>query len=230
VNVIVSCSPVFDEVTEYCYEESRELIKYAESKGVKVVDLAKEDAVRERVEEALRRNPKALFFHTDHGSPDKAWGNDGRPVLDLENVDILRGRETVQNNCSSARILGVEAYRRGCKAYLGYVDTVYFTTDAWEVFKEAFLYPVKRRLDGYSWKECLELTKERMTEMIGLLVKAGKALAASCLRHDRDCLVCYTPDMPPEEPACPISRLIMKIFGIKTLFWLRNVRDRLSWR
>jgi len=230
VNVIVSCSPLFDEVTEYCYEESRDLIRYAESRGFKVVDLAKEDAVREKVEEALRRNPEALFFHTDHGSPDKAWGNDGRPVLDLENVDILRGRETVQNNCSSAKILGVEAYRRGCKAYLGYVDTVYFTTDAWEVFKEAFLYPVKRRLDGYSWKECLELTKKKMTEMIELLVKAGKALAASCLRHDKDCLVCYTPDMPPKEPACPISRLIMKIFGIKTLFWLRNVRDRLSGR
>jgi len=146
VDVIISCAPLFDEVTEYCYEESRDLIRYAESRGFKVVDLAKEDAVRERVEEALRRNPGALFFHSDHGSPDRVWGNDGRPVLDLENVDLLRGRETVQNNCSSARILGVEAWRRGCKAYLGYVDMVYFTTDAWETFKKAFLYPVKRRL------------------------------------------------------------------------------------
>jgi len=45
-------------------------------------------------------------------------------------VDLLRDRETVQNNCSSAKILGVEAWRRRCKAYLAYVDTVYFTTDA----------------------------------------------------------------------------------------------------
>jgi len=71
------------------------------------------------------------------------------------------------------------------------------------------------------------LTKKKMTEMIELLVKAGKALAASCLRHDRNCLVCYTPDMPPEEPGCLISRFILKIFGVKTLFWLRNVRDKL---
>ena len=91
MDVIISCAPLFDEVTEYCYEESRDLIRYAESKGFKVVDLAKDEAVRERVEEALRRNPGALFFHSDHGSPDKAWGNDGRPVLDLENVDLLRG-------------------------------------------------------------------------------------------------------------------------------------------
>jgi len=190
--------------------------------------LSKDDAVREKVEEALRQHSGALFFHTDHGSPDKAWGNDGRPVIDLKNVDLLRDRETVQNNCSSAKILGVEAWRRGCKAYLGYVNTVYFTTDAWEIFKEAFLYPVKRRLDGYSWKECLELTKKKMTEMIDMLVKAGKALAATFLRHDRDCLVLYTPDMPPEEPACPISRLIQKIFGRRTLQLLRDVRDRFS--
>ena len=218
-------------MTRYCYEESRELIRYAEERRFRVVDLAGEEAAREKIEEALRKHPEALFFHTDHGSPDKAWGNDGRPVLDLENVDLLRGRETVQNNCSSAKVLGVEAFRRGCKAYLGYVDTVYFTTDAWDVFKEAFLYPVKRRLDGYSWKECLEMAKKRMTELIDMLVKAGKAWAATCLRLDKDCLVCYTPETPPEEPTCPISRLIQKVFGSRTLLWLRGMKDKLKlWR
>jgi len=204
--------PVFDEVTEITFNEAQDVIDYFTEKGVAYIDLAKEDAVREKVEKVLKETPDINVHHADHGSEDKIWGNDDRPVIDLENVELLRGRAIHNNNCSSAKKLGVEAWKRGCLAFWGYTEVVYFTTDALEEFKEAMNYGLKRRVDGFSWSDCLKKTKERMTELIDALVKAGKALAASCLRHDRDSLVCYN-SQPPAEPSCPVRRLSVKVFG-----------------
>ena len=208
---IICCAPVFDEVTEITYDESRDAVKYASERGIEVIDLVKEDAVREKVEETLRKYPDALFFHADHGSEDKIWGNDDRPVIDLKNVGLLTGREAYNNNCSSAKKLGVEAWKQNCKAFWGYTDVFYFTTDALEEFEIAVNYGIKRRVDGLSWKECLEKTKEKMTELADKLVAAGKALAASCMRHDRDHLVCYDAHAP--EPTCALRRLSIRLFG-----------------
>lgn len=189
--------------------------------------MAKEDAIREKVEEALKENLDISIAHYDHGSEDKIWGNDERPVIDLETAHLLKRRQCYNNNCSSAKTLGAEAHRLYEATYWGYTEVFYFTTDAKEEFKEAVNYGFKRRVDGFSWKECLEKTKKRMTEIIDALVKAGKALAASCLRHDRDHLVCWGVDEPP-PPTCPVSRLIAFLFGYSTLHALRGLRAKIS--
>jgi len=211
VERLICCAPVFDEVTEITYDESRDAVKYALENRVEVIDLVKEDAVREKVEEALRKYPDALFFHADHGSEDAVYGNDERPVVDLKNVNLLSGRECYNNNCSSAKKLGVEAWKLGA-VYWGYDDVFYFTTDSLEEFKEAVNYGIKRRVDGFSWGECLQKTKEKMTELADKLVKAGKALAASCMRYDRDHLVCY--DAHPPQPSCVLRKLAVKLLGV----------------
>jgi len=133
----------------------------------------------------------------------------------LENVELLRDREAYMNNCSSAKTLGVEAYKHGCLAYWGSKDIVSFTTDAWEDFKEAFLHGLKLRIQGYSWAECLEKTRTKLSELVDKLLSEGKILAASCMRSFRDTLVCYTPDTPPETSECPVRRLALRCFGLK---------------
>jgi hypothetical protein len=202
--------PVFDEVTEITYDEAQDAIDYLKERGVEVVDLAKEEAVRENVERILRERPDVSLAHYDHGSEDKIWGNDDRPVIDLKNVDLLSGRQCYNNNCSSAKKLGVEAWKLKA-TYFGYDDVFYFTTDSLEEFKEAVNYGIKRRVDGLSWKECLEKTKGKMTELADRLVAAGKALAAACMRHDRDHLKCYDAHAP--EPTCALRKLVVKLFG-----------------
>lgn len=214
VESVIVCAPLFDEVTEYCFEESRDLIEYAEKKGVKIYDQPDEQAVRENLEKAIHDHPEALIYHTDHGSPDKAWGDDDRPVLDLKNVKILAGKDAYMNNCSSAQELGKKAYQEGCLAYWGNTDVVSFTTDAWEDFKESFLHGLKLRIRGYIWKECLEKTREKMTQLVDKLLAEGKVLAAACMRSNRDSLVCYTPDMPPQSD-CPARRLAIRMVGPK---------------
>ena len=206
--------PRFEEVTEITFEEAQDAIDYLKSKGETILDLAVQDAVREKTEATLKENPDANVAHYDHGNETSWVGNDERAVLDLNNVELLAGRECYCDNCSSAKTLGVEAWKRKAKAYWGYNDIFYFTTDAKEEFKQFVNNGVKRRVDQYSWKESLEMTKKLATELIDKLVKAGKALAAACMRNDRDILVCYTEDMPPTSD-CAFRRLGIKLFGPK---------------
>ena len=202
--------PLFDEVTSITFEEAQDVLNYFEEKGVEYIDLAKEEAVRERVEGILKENPDVNLLHYDHGSEDKIWGNDERPIIDLKNVELLAKRECYNNNCSSAAKLGVEAWKREA-TYWGYTDVFSFTTDALEEFKDFVNHGIKRRVDGLGWKECLQKTKKRATELIDAMVKAGKTLAASCMRWDRDCLVCYNAEKP--EPSCRFRRLAIRLFG-----------------
>lgn len=202
--------PCFDSVTEITFDEAQDIIDYMEEKGVPYLDLAKDDAVREKVEEALKEHPSMGIHHADHGSEDKIWGNDDRPVIDLKNVDLLKDRECYNNNCSSAKKLGVEAWKRGA-TYWGYTEVFTFTTDALEEFKQFVNFGLKRRLDGFSWKECLEKAKKLATELIDKLIETGRTLAASCMTWDRNHLVCYNAESP--QPTCGFRRLAVSVFG-----------------
>ncbi len=205
--------PVFDDVTEITFDEAQDFIDYLKEKGVSLIDLGREEAILENVEEVLIENPTISIYHADHGSPDKIWGNDDRPVIDLNNVYLLEGKEIFNNNCSSAKKLGVEAWKKGCKAFFGYTDVFSFTTDALEEFKIATTYGPKRRVDGLSLKDCLEKTKEKMTELRDQLIKAGKILAAACMTRDRDILVCYNTEPPSSD--CRVRRFAIRAFGPK---------------
>lgn len=218
--------PRFDEATEYSYQWNERLRDKIGNRMTFIL-LLMTDAIRENVERALRENPDIMLIHYDHGLEDALIGQDERPVVDLVNVALLKGRESYNMNCLSAQTLGKAAYQDGCKAYWGFTQIVSFTTDAEEDFCEAFNYGLLYYLEGHSWEECLEQAKAEMTRIIDDLVKRGNGLAAMLLREDRDALVCYDGDSPPPEP-CPASRIIVRLFGYRVLTKLRQLRDRIS--
>ena len=219
---IINCAPRFDEATEYSFEFNRKIVEYARAQGHEVIDLPIEEAVREKVEEALRSDPEAMMVHYDHGGEDRLYGNNHRAVIDLDNVDLLSGRESYNMNCLSAKVLGAEAYKRNCKAYWGNIEVVSFTTDAIEHFEEAFNLGFKFRLQNNTWEACLSKVKERLNELIDDLIGQGKLMAAWCMRSYRDSLVCYNGGSVPPEPECFFRRLAVKLFGPKAWRWLRN--------
>jgi len=206
--------PLFDPVTQDTFDEAADVLAYMQQKGVETVDLAKGDCVRARVEALLNARPDLNVHHADHGNVDRWYGNDEQPCVDLQNVQLLKAREVYCNNCSSAKTLGVEAFKAGCLAYWGYTGVVSYTTDALEEFKEAFNYGLKRRIDGLTWAECLAAAKQRMTELVNALVASGRVLAATCLRDDRDILVCYTPESPPQS-TCAVRRFLIRVLGVE---------------
>jgi len=209
--------PRFDQATEFTFEEGQDVLDYFEEKDVTYIDLDKEEAIADKLKAVLKAHSHVNVAHYNHGNESSWFDNNEEVCMSCEDADCLKGREVYCNNCSSAKKLGVEAFKKGALAYWGYTDLFVFTTDAIEEFKEFVNNGIKRRVDGLTWKKCLELTKELAMKLIDLLVKAGKALAASCLRWDCDHLVCYTEDMPPDadQTDCPLRKLAIKIFGPK---------------
>ena len=204
-------APLFDDVTVDTFDEAQDVINYLKEKNVEYKCLLDNEATEEKVTKTLAEFPKCNFGHWDHGSPDAVWGDDNKPIINMSNVEILRNRDCYNSNCSSADKLGKEVWKLG-GVFWGSTDLVSYTRDALKEFKEAFNYGIKRRIDGFSWAECLEKTKTRMTELADMLVDAGKTLAGACMREDRDILVCYTPSCPPtpEDTWCPFRKLALK--------------------
>lgn len=220
-------APKFDDATEYSYKWAEKLREQIGNQ-MDLILLLVSDAIREKVETALKENTDAMLIHYDHGNEDALIGQDTQPVVDLGNVSLLEGRESYNMNCLSAKTLGKEAYENGCLAYWGYVEVVSFTTDAEQDFCTAFNYGLLLRLEGKSWKECLELTKTKMTEIVADLMNRGNTLAAMALTSDRNALHCWGPGIETPTEECPVSRFIISLFGYGTLNTLRKMRNRLT--
>ena len=95
-------------------------------------DLDRDKASRANVDGALRNSSVDLVLHYDHGLPNVIFGqrNDGAntirdPVIDLRNVDTLRGKAISTVSCASASILGQAAILNGARAYLGYIMPIW---------------------------------------------------------------------------------------------------------
>jgi len=169
---------------------------------------------RAEVEKALKENPVAIYIHYNHGSEDAHWGSEDEAVVNLENVELLSGRETYCMNCLSAKKLGVEAWKGKATAYWGYIEVFTFTTEAPDEFREFANSGLKFWLEGKTWKESLQLAKDLAKALTQKLVEAGKYIASVVLQGDADALRCYTEDMPPTSD-CAFRRLSIRLFGPK---------------
>lgn len=214
MSVAILVAPKFDSTTEYSYDWSREAKALLEEKDYKVIDISGRRVRRAEVEEALKRNSNMLYIHMNHGSEDAHWGSEDEAVVDLENVELLSGRETYCMNCLSAKKLGVEAWKDKALAYWGYVEVFTFTTEALDEFREFANSGLKFRLEGKTWKESLSMTKDLAKALAQKLVEAGKYIASVILQGDAEALRCYTEDMPPTSD-CAFRRLAIRIFGPK---------------
>lgn len=86
------------------------------------------DIERKHVEKLLRRSRgrKGVIVYYGHGC--KCGGSlyaDYRlPLFDLDNVNLFKNKICYVAACHSSRSLGRKAVRKGCKAYLGYKDSL----------------------------------------------------------------------------------------------------------
>lgn len=220
--------PLFDDVTVYSFMMGQRIVDELERLNIEYVDLPRSRTIRDIVEYTIRNHPLANVAHFDHGGVSAWYGQDAKPCVDLDNIDLLINKECFAMNCSSAKVLGKEAFEKGANVYWGYTEEVSFTTDALDDFVEAFTAGLMFRLQGFSWQESLAKTKQFMTDKVTKLTTEGKVFAAMTMRNDRDILVCYEEGYPPQEPECPVSRIIWRLSSWNTLEKLRRVRDRIK--
>jgi hypothetical protein len=198
-------APRFDEATQYAYKWALQL---AQELGGEQTRLLEKDATRANFEREIVKH--TLFVFYDHGDVDRLLAQDAEEnMLDLDNVDLVAKKECYVMACLSAEKLGVEAYKRGA-VYWGYVAVFGFTTEEEGLFCEAANYGLIVKVkESLSWKEALQRAKEKFT---GLMDGARDVWTKIWLRYDRDNLVCYSEESPPESK-CVFRKLAVKVFG-----------------
>jgi len=226
----IMARPEFDPATEYSFWKAQAIIDYLIAQNLPHLDIQKDEAVKANCEPPLKQYPKAMWIHYDHGSDAMVVGQDRKAIINLDNVELLAGREAYNLNCSSGLKLGPAAKDIGCLAYWGYAVIVSFTEDALDEFKEAFNYGWFLRVrDGKSWKQCLEETKEHVLGdggMVDKLIEDGKIAAATSMQRDFEALVCYNGGSDTPSTKCPIRAFVVGLF--KRLFGVRGVKW--AWR
>jgi len=207
-------APLFDQATRYSHECAKEVVEFLKGRGEDYIFLEREDAVRESVELVLRENPEAYYFFSDHGREDSLIGNDSRPIIDMDNVELLKNRDNYTIACLSGKILGKEAKREGAKSYLGYVEVVCFTTGKfWKGFRECFNSGFYTFYETGSYQETDEEMRGKYSEWAIRAANEGNYISASCFIHDRDSLVLYDLEEVPRR--CALRAIAMKAFGRK---------------
>jgi len=210
--VALVIAPRFDNATEYSYDWSREAVEILKHGGYTVIDMGGGTVRRRDVEEKIRNADMVVFYN--HGTEDALWGSRDEPVIDTLNAMLLSGRECYTMACLSAKKLGVEAYKLGCKAYWGYCEPFSFTTDAADVFKKFANEGLRLRIiEKVSWKTALEKTRQLGQELSEKLLDEGKMVASICMKMNAENLRCYNGE--PPSTTCFFRRTAIKLFGVR---------------
>lgn len=211
--------PRFDEATQYTFGFAQEILELCQQAGIEVVELAEGDAVKEKVEEELRKGADTLIFY-DHGNESALIGQDEQSVIDLGNCHYLSEKEVYTLACLSAKELGVEIWRHKGK-YWGYTEVVGFTTDALPEFKEAsncgFTYIF---IEGAPYGDALDKAKETFDRLSSDLVLQGKIMAAIFMRENSSHLVAYNAGGPNggNGSGCLLGLLKAPWAAVKNIF------------
>jgi hypothetical protein len=208
-------APKFDTATEFTFKWIQEVRDEIVKQNYDWVFLS-DGVSRKDVEDHLKSEDVDTVIFYDHGSEDALWGSSSEKVIDTDNVSLLNGKDVYTLACLSGKKLGVEAWKRGCKTYIGYEEEFVFTTDEEDLFKECANSGILKKLrDKVSWKEAFNYMKQKYNECIE---KAQSFWTKVWLAHDRDCLVKYDAEQYPETK-CMFRKLAIKLFG-----------ERLGWK
>ena len=122
--------PEHDDTTHYLSKWCEETITLARNKGLKVLDLHREKAVRKEFEERIDKLSPNLIVLNGHGDADKVTGNNKEPILVAgDNEGLLRDKIVYAISCSSAKLLGPKSIEKGTLNYSGYDDDFIFFYD-----------------------------------------------------------------------------------------------------
>lgn len=122
--------PNDDLTLSYLFNYGKEVVGFAESRGVDAVKFEHGKAVRRNVESFLSANNPGLVYFTGHGSDNSVCGYKQEPIIvSGENERLLKSKIIYSLSCSSASVLGEEAVGKGAKAFIGYKDDFVFLFD-----------------------------------------------------------------------------------------------------
>jgi hypothetical protein len=124
--------PSYEITTRYLYVWNKKIIREAFDRGINVLDLKKEKAVKNEFMGRMKKINPALVLLNGHGDSDCVTGHNGEVIVRVgDNEEILKGKIIYALACKSASCLGPKSVQAGAVAFVGYLkDFVFFNDDS----------------------------------------------------------------------------------------------------
>lgn len=122
--------PNYDQPTNYLFHWSGLIIRLAEQKALKTIDLAGKKANRVDFTGRVEKTNPSFVFLNGHGSKAAVMGQDDEVLVSTgDNETLLKGRVIFARSCSSAKELGPRSISAGVRAFIGYEEPFAFMID-----------------------------------------------------------------------------------------------------
>ena len=134
--------PLYDRATYYLFYWAGLLIDEARKKGVRVIDLDKDKAMRKKLHSYLAKQPIDIVILNGHGNQEAVAGQDNKIILSVGNgTNLLNGKVIFVRACDAGAILGKEIMKMGARGFIGYIQPFMFPID-----KDSFKKPTEDEL------------------------------------------------------------------------------------
>ncbi|MEM1551558.1 MAG: hypothetical protein QXH03_02675 [Candidatus Bathyarchaeia archaeon] len=211
---ILVSRPDFETATKWgAYWYNENVVKPAQEKGFKVIDLYAKDAVREKFHQAIDTEDPIYISAVGHGNQNTLTGQNYSVLLrvdDAETAKRVPNRHFHLLSCETGAQLGPWMVEKGAVAYHGYKVTYYFVIST---FPDSYAKPffdsdetIDRVLfEGKTHREANKAAYDKYTQYI-----EDPNTPEICKRYllwDRDGLVFYgNPDATITAPPPPPRR------------------------
>ena len=116
-----------DEATNYLYYFAEQVIREAQQRNFKILDLVDKKANYNDFSGRIRKTEPDLIFLNGHGSPTSIAGYNDEILISVDkNISLLKNKITYALSCSSAKKLGKYAIKNGAKSFIGYKENFIF--------------------------------------------------------------------------------------------------------
>jgi hypothetical protein len=183
----------YDPVTLAAFQyRERYVYPYLQGKGYTVKKFQGPLARRLYAGPEARKPEVEYLTGVGHGSYNLYTGDHGDVIWQIGNYhpDEVKGKIVHLLSCQTARDLGPDFVRNGCRAYFGYDENFTFQMAEKDTFFECDSEIDRAFADGLSASQLYDRVKRLYDQRIADLRAAGKRYVAATLEFDRDHLRC----------------------------------------
>ncbi len=129
-NTILITRPDHDQVTNYLFYWSKEIIEIASKRGFDILSLDSEKAIRKNLMSMIDKKKPSFIYINGHGDYDKVCGHDNKVLLQTGKREKKVKTNIIYTlSCNCGKILGKHLVKNGVSAFIGYSEAFMFNYD-----------------------------------------------------------------------------------------------------
>ncbi|MFX1325518.1 MAG: hypothetical protein ACFE8N_11205 [Promethearchaeota archaeon] len=197
VKKILCIDTDYDDVVRSFLEGRKEVYRYFETKGFEVIRIQGEEATRKTISEIALDEDVVYITGSGHGTEASFKGHKYRSIF-KKRWSLLRAKgyleDEVKNkiihllSCSSAKILGIDFVKNGCKAFFGYDKVVQLDPDYNQIYSTCDAEIDYAIADGCTAEEAFDRAVQFYKDAIEVLDERNSEYISLSLKRNLECL------------------------------------------